>query len=409
MEAERKVIGEERAREMESPQVRLDQTHQTMSYLKHPYRNPVLGWPEDVARIGVEDLRAFYREHYRPAGAVLVLAGDVEPAVAMERIEAHFGAIVGGRRPRAAMTFDEPVQRGRRDFTLIEAESLSRGLMGWHTVPRGHRDSPALDVLADLLCAGRRSRLWHALVEQEKLATWVEATHMPAQRAGQFFVQVECAPEAEPAELERRIAGILRELIEHGPTPQELARARSRLEAGWRWEQEDLAGLAAGIGHAALWGDWRDWQAEHAAALAVDAAAIRRVAARYLTEGNLTAGWSLPRQDLLARTGRLTGPAGQGGAQPDHDERRRREPDGSRAGRCRPGPSCPERQPRLRTSPRSSSPAAARGPSISGRVAPAWKMDCASSTSGGEEPGSSPWSFMSMPAGCARPDRAWPP
>ncbi len=52
-----KVIGEERAREMESPQVRLDQTHQTIAYMKHPYRNPVLGWPEDVARIGVDDLR----------------------------------------------------------------------------------------------------------------------------------------------------------------------------------------------------------------------------------------------------------------------------------------------------------------------------------------------------------------
>ncbi len=316
VEAERKVIGEERAREMESPQVRLDQSHQTMSYLKHPYRNPVLGWPEDVARIGVEDLKAFYREHYRPAGAVLVLTGDVEPAVAMERIEAHIGAIDGERRPRIASTFDEPIQRGRREFTLIEAESLTRGLMGWHTTPRDHHDTPALDVLADLLSAGRRSRLWQALVEQEKLATWVEATHVPAHRAGQFFVQVECAPGAEPAELERRITGILRELIEHGPTPQELARARSRLEAGWRWEQEDLAGLAAGIGHAALWGDWRDWQAEHAAALAVDAAAIRRVGTSYLTEGNLTAGWSLPRQNSSREAAGSPGPRARAEATP---------------------------------------------------------------------------------------------
>ena len=172
---------------------------------------------------------------------------------------------------------------------------MPRGLLGWHTVPRGHRDGPALDVLADLLSAGRRSRLWQALVEQDKLATWVEAAHAPARRAGQFFIQVEAVAGAEPAVLERRITEILAELAEHGPTGRELARARNRLEAGWRWEQEDLAGLAAGIGHAALWGDWRDWQAEHAAALAVDAAAIRQVAARYLAETNLTVGWSLPR------------------------------------------------------------------------------------------------------------------
>src|SRR5262249_39578305 len=152
--------------------------HQMMSYLKHPYRNPVLGWPEDVARIAVDDLVSFYRDHYRPDGAVLVLAGDVEPAVAMERIEAHFGAIDGARRRRPSLTVDEPVQRGRRDFPLLEAETLSRGLLGWHTVPRAHPDAPALDVLADVICAGRRSRLWQALVETEKLATWIEATHM---------------------------------------------------------------------------------------------------------------------------------------------------------------------------------------------------------------------------------------
>jgi zinc protease len=307
VEAERTVIGEERAREMESPQVRLDQAHQMMSYLKHPYRNPVLGWPKDVAQIGVDDLVLFYREHYRPTGAVLVLAGDIEPDMAMERIEAHFGGIAGGCRHRQPLAFDEPAQSGRREFTLIEAESLSRGLMGWHTVPRAHQDSPALDVLADLLCAGRRSRLWQALVEKEKLATWIEAVHMPARRAGQFFVQVECAPEVEPANLERRIKGILHEVIDHGPTSQELARARSRLEAGWRWEQEDLAGLAAGIGHAALWGDWRDWQTEHAAALAVGGNAIRRVAARYLSDGNLTVGWSIPKQVSRTKTARSPG------------------------------------------------------------------------------------------------------
>ena len=197
---------------------------------------------------------------------------------------------------------------------------MPRGLLGWHTVPRGHRDTAALDVLADLLGAGRRSRLWQALVEQDKLATWVEAAHAPSRRAGQFFIQVDSVSGADPAAFERRIAGILVELAQQGPTEQELTRARNRLEAGWRWEQEDVAGLAAGIGHAALWGHWRDWQAEHASALAVDAAAIRRVAARYLVETNLTAGWSLPRprrrpasaEALVAGTASMSLASGKG-------------------------------------------------------------------------------------------------
>ncbi|HEX8202819.1 MAG TPA: pitrilysin family protein, partial [Isosphaeraceae bacterium] len=77
VEAERHVIAEERARDLDSPIGRLDQTHLAVSYLVHPYRNPILGWPDDLRRASVEDLRGFYDTHYRPDGAVLVVVGDL--------------------------------------------------------------------------------------------------------------------------------------------------------------------------------------------------------------------------------------------------------------------------------------------------------------------------------------------
>src|SRR5262249_42236547 len=85
-----------------------------------------------------------------------------------------------------------------------------------------------------------------------------------------------------------------------------------RLEAAWRWEQEDLAGLAAGLGHVALWDDWRAWQAEHRAALAVDGDDIRRVASTYQVDHGLTVGWSLPRsggKSISPPPARAPGPA----------------------------------------------------------------------------------------------------
>jgi zinc protease len=178
---------------------------------------------------------------------------------------------------------------------MVDSESVARGLFGWHTVPRGHPDGPALDVLADLLTCGRRARLWSALVEHDRLATWVEAAQEAARRGGQLLLQVEAAPNVPPARIEEAIVAIRDQLAESGPTRAELARSRHRLEAAWRWEQEDLAGLAAGLGQAAPWGDWRAWQAEHRAALAVDADDIRRVASTYINDANLTVGWSLPR------------------------------------------------------------------------------------------------------------------
>jgi zinc protease len=295
VEAERHVIGEERARDLDSPFSRLDQTHLAVTYLRHPYRNPILGWADDLAGITVDDLRTFYDRHYRPDGAVLVVVGDVDPDRALDRVAAQFGAIPPGTSPRSEAAWTEPRQLGRRDFTLVDSESVARGLFGWHTVPRGHPDGPALDVLSDLLTCGRRARLWNALVERGRIATWVEAAQDAARRAGQLLLQVEAAPDIPPARIEQVIAEVLGGLADEGPTAEELDRSRHRLEAAWRWEQEDLAGLAAGLGQVAPWDDWRAWQAEHRAALAVEADDIRRVVSTYLADASLTVGWSLPR------------------------------------------------------------------------------------------------------------------
>src|SRR4051794_18771644 len=100
VEAERFVIAEERARELHSPLGRLEQTHLAVSYLVHPYRNPVLGWPDDLRRATVGDLTAFYRTHYRPDGAVLVIVGAVDPGRALDRVEDHFAALPRGNIDR---------------------------------------------------------------------------------------------------------------------------------------------------------------------------------------------------------------------------------------------------------------------------------------------------------------------
>ncbi len=295
VEAERHVIGEERARELDSPLGRLDQNHLLHTYLHHPYRNPIIGWPDDIATITVDDLRAFYGAHYRPDDAVLVIVGDVDPEAALDRAEAHFGAFARGALPRPQPSSGEPRQVGRREFRLVESESVSRALFGWHTVPRGHADGPALDILSDLLACGRRSRLWSKLVEHGQLATYVDASQEGSRRAGQFLIQIEAPTGVEPARLDGAIRAVLDGLANDGATDEELQRSRQRLEAAWRWEQEDLAGLAAGLGQFALWDDWRAWQADHRAALKVTADDIRRVASTYLVESGVTVGWSLPK------------------------------------------------------------------------------------------------------------------
>src|SRR4029077_3953800 len=144
-------------------------------------------------------------------GAVLVIVGDVDPERALDRVSSHFEPLRPGaaEQRRPAPPREEPRQMRGRSFTLVDSESSPRGLFGWHTVPRGHSDGPALDVLSDLMTCGRRSRLWDGLVERGRLAPWVDAAQEDARFAGQFLVQVEAAPDVAPAQLEEAIVSVL--------------------------------------------------------------------------------------------------------------------------------------------------------------------------------------------------------
>ena len=188
IEVERRVIVEERARELNSPQGRLDQTHLAVTYLRHPYRNPILGWPEDIARISADDLRAFYQAHYRPDGAVLVVVGDVDPEAALDAIAQPFRETCPrvNRRVRDPVIV-EPDQSGRRGFVLADSESAARA--SWAGAPfpariptfRSSTCSPISFAAAGDRVSGR------SLVETEKMATWIETAHAAAHRAGPVF------------------------------------------------------------------------------------------------------------------------------------------------------------------------------------------------------------------------------
>ena len=140
--------------------------------------------------------------------------------------------------------------------------------------------------------------------------------------------------------------------------------------------------------HAALWGDWRDWLAEVASALVVDAPAIERVADRYLIETNLTAGWSLscPRRWPGSEAALVTETASMSlASSKDQIAARVVERGAERSKRPATPAAAPAPAPanRFLACPRSRFPAVSRGWSITVPGGCGSRMDCASSTSGG--------------------------
>src|SRR5688572_26949357 len=99
-EAEKKVVIEELKSSLDSPWGLLLQDVDATAYKIHPYRNPIVGWLQDVERASAEEQQAYYRKYYHPNNAILVLAGDFDTDEVVKKVTRTFGDIPAGPAPK---------------------------------------------------------------------------------------------------------------------------------------------------------------------------------------------------------------------------------------------------------------------------------------------------------------------
>src|SRR5437870_3190559 len=112
-EAEKKVVIEELKTGLDSPWGLLLQEQEATAFKVHPYRNPIVGWLQDVERATAQEQQAYYRRYYHPNNAVLVIAGDFDTDDVLKKVDRSFGSIAAGPQV-APMLLEEPPQRGER-------------------------------------------------------------------------------------------------------------------------------------------------------------------------------------------------------------------------------------------------------------------------------------------------------
>jgi zinc protease len=299
-ESERAVVLEELRGGRDTPTGRLSEQHTAISFLSHPYRNPVIGWQDEVERLTIEDMRAFYRRHYRPDNAVLVIVGDVSADEAISKARAAFAGV---QRPKEPLPADirpvEPPQAGRRNFALDKGGPQHHGLLGWHTVPAGHADGPALDVLSVVLGDSRSGLLGGVMAGEENWTGTVSAGHDDRRYGGQFTVEITAPHDFKPAAVEKKILAEIAAVRTDADAieDKEVARAKRKIIAQFAFSADSTRDLAAGLGSSAMRTGWKAYADHYRDVSAVTAADVRRVAAKYLTDENLTVGWCLASED----------------------------------------------------------------------------------------------------------------
>lgn len=293
---EKGVVQEERRlRVDDSPRASLAEATNAVAYTVHPYRRPIIGWPDDVRRMTIEDLEGFYRTYYSPNNAFLVVAGDFESEEILGRIRDTFGKLPRGPEP-PPVTLREPPQRGERRVLLKKEAEFPLLMMEYHAPGVGHEDSYALDVLEMVLSRGRTSRLYRDLVYERRIARSAHAGyHRLSIDPTTFAIGAQAMPGKEAAELEAAIDEVVAEVRETGVTEAEIRKARNQVAAAFLFAQQSNSGQAMRIGFYELTGGWRRMNRYIEGVRGVTAEDVRRVAREYLDRDRRTVGILVPQ------------------------------------------------------------------------------------------------------------------
>jgi zinc protease len=248
----------------------------------------VIGSMEDLDAAKLEDVQGFFRIHYAPNNAVLVIAGDFEPKEARGWIEKHFGSIPRQKPPARPDLADPDGVALAEKKTQDKLAKVPAVLIGWKVPGKLDRASAAIDLLSNLLGDGESSLLYQTLVKQKQIAVSVRAGYDEDAGPSSFTAFVVERPGADAKKTAAEVEALIRRIQEKGVTAEELARARAlfkseRFSAGFESLQTPL-GRAEAIGWAALFhpDGAEGVNSEVARYDAVTAADIQEAAKKYL-------------------------------------------------------------------------------------------------------------------------------
>jgi zinc protease len=296
---ERDVVLEEyNMRLANNPDARLSEQIMAALYLNHPYGRPVIGWRQEIEKLSREDALEFYKRFYAPNNATLVIAGDVDVNEIRPLAERTFGPIAPQPAiPPQRMRPQEPVPAAPRTVTLSDPRVEQPGVRRYYLVPSATTaaagESPALDVLAQLMGGGSNSYLYRALVIDRPLAISADASYQgTALDDTQFTISASPKPGVEFAAVEQAIDGVIAEVAQNAVRAEDLERVKTQLIAAAIYAQDNQASLARWYGAALTTGlsvdDVRNWPDR---IRAVTAEEVRAAAQKWLDKKRSVTGY----------------------------------------------------------------------------------------------------------------------
>ena len=297
-----KVIMEERRmRTEDDPNSHMFEELSAASLRLHPYRNPVIGWMQDLKRLTIKDVRAFYKKHYVPGNVTVVVVGDVDFKEVRRTVKKTFGRMKQRPLPERFNPI-EPESYGpkRIDVTLPAQLPLFALTLTMPVWKPGVNDNEcaAIAVATQILAGGRSAELTKELVDRQRKAFSVGAGYDPfGMGLDLWYAYGVLGPKQTPEALESALWALMRKMENTPPAEATLAAAKRQMIAAEVFARDSLYLRAKHIGRLETVGIGAAHQDEWLDAIRrVTAADIQNVFKKWIRAERATTGLLLPEK-----------------------------------------------------------------------------------------------------------------
>lgn len=301
------VIEERRLRTDDVPEALTYERFAATALTNNPYRNPVIGWPDDLKAATLENAKNWYDTWYAPNNATIIVVGDVNPQEVYTWVQQNFAGIKTSVLP-SIKPQEEVRPLGEKHITVKLPAKLPTVFMGLDApVVKTHpqiNEVAALNVLVTLLDGGESARLSQHLIRDKQIASFINISYDPFSRMNSLIVF--SAYPKQGVNAQQVTEAIWQEIVDLQKNPvtiAELNRAKVQYKAQDIYAQDSISAQAMEIG--VLESVGLSWETKEKFLQSVENVTIediQRVAQRYFTRDGLTIGIleSLP---LDGRTG----------------------------------------------------------------------------------------------------------
>jgi len=271
----------------------LEERVMSTAYLWHNYGKSTIGSKEDIERVPIENLRAFYKKYYQPDNAVLTVAGKIDEAKTLALVNDYFGVIPKPTRTLPSEYTTEPVQDGERHVELKRVGDVQVISCGYHIPSGSHADYAAVRLIVEALVNEPAGRIYKALIDTKKASSQFGYSYA-LKDPGYAYFSADVLKEKSLDEARKALLGVFDGIKENPFTKEEIDRARNKLIKNFEltYNNSDRVGLT--LSEYIAQGDWRLWFLSRDVLEKTTLEDVNRVALAYFKPSNRTTGMFIP-------------------------------------------------------------------------------------------------------------------